>query len=103
MSIQKLTILGSTGSIGSSTLDVVRATNRFEIYALSANTNTDLLLKQCFEFNPKVVVLVNEALAEDFNSQLIQSDCDAELKIGIDALDEVCLLYTSDAADDTPV
>ena len=89
MSIQKLTILGSTGSIGTSTLDVVRATNRFEIYALSANTNTDLLLKQCIEFNPKVVVLVNEALAEDFNSRLIQSDCDAELKIGIDALDEV--------------
>jgi len=89
VSIQKLTILGSTGSIGASTLDVVRATNRFEIYALSANTNTDLLLKQCIEFNPKVVVLVNEALAEDFNSRLIQSDCDVELKIGIDALGEV--------------
>jgi 1-deoxy-D-xylulose-5-phosphate reductoisomerase len=89
VSIQKLAILGSTGSIGANTLDVVRETNRFEIFALSANTNTDLLLQQCIEFNPKIAVLVNENLAEDFRSRLIQSNCDTELKVGIDALDEV--------------
>ena len=89
MSIQKLTILGSTGSVGSNTLDVVRVTNRFEVYALSANTNTDLLLQQCIEFNPKIAVLVNENLAEDFNSRLVQADCDTELKTGVDALDEI--------------
>jgi 1-deoxy-D-xylulose-5-phosphate reductoisomerase len=89
VSIQKLTILGSTGSIGSNTLDVVRVTNRFEVYGLSANTNTDLLLQQCIEFNPKIAVLVNENLAEDFNSRLVQADCDTELKTGVDALDEI--------------
>ncbi|MDG2420215.1 MAG: 1-deoxy-D-xylulose-5-phosphate reductoisomerase [Gammaproteobacteria bacterium] len=89
MSIQKLTILGSTGSIGANTLDVVRVTNRFEVYALSANTNTKILLQQCIEFNPKIAVLVNENLAEDFNSQLVQAGCDTELKTGVDALDEI--------------
>ena len=44
---KKITILGSTGSIGINTLDVVRASTKFDVFALSANSNVDLLLKQC--------------------------------------------------------
>lgn len=56
-----LTILGSTGSIGTQTLDVVRMHNdRFEVYALTANNNVQLLIKQALEFKPEVVVIANE-------------------------------------------
>lgn len=89
MSMQNLTVLGSTGSIGSNTLEVVRNFAQFKIFALSANTNTDLLLKQCIEFNPKIAVLVDESLAEQFHKRLSESDCDTELRVGINALDDV--------------
>ena len=56
-----LTILGSTGSIGTQTLDVVRMHNdSFEVYALTANNNVQLLIKQALEFKPEVVVIANE-------------------------------------------
>lgn len=56
-----LTILGSTGSIGTQTLDVVQMHNdRFEVYALTANNNVQLLIKQALEFKPEVVVIANE-------------------------------------------
>src|ERR1700742_2173572 len=56
-----LTLLGSTGSIGTSTLDVVsRWPDRFGIYALVAGRNVDLLAQQIAEFRPKVAVLADE-------------------------------------------
>ena len=58
---QRLTILGSTGSIGVSTLDVVaRHPDRFEIFALSAATQVDLMLAQCAQFKPRYAVMVSE-------------------------------------------
>ena len=61
-----LTLLGSTGSIGTSTLDVVRMwPERFGIYALAAGRNVELLARQIAEFRPKVVVVADEtALGE---------------------------------------
>jgi len=50
---QRIAVLGSTGSIGTSTLDVVaRHPERFEVFALSAATQVDLLLEQCARFSP---------------------------------------------------
>ena len=86
---KKITILGSTGSIGINTLDVVRASTKFDVYALSANSNVDLLLRQCLEFNPQVAVLADESLADDFSKRLSNSDCDTELRVGPSALDEI--------------
>jgi 1-deoxy-D-xylulose-5-phosphate reductoisomerase len=62
MSARTLTVLGSTGSIGANTLDVVRQ-NRdcFHVFALAAGRNVDLLAKQIQEFNPAVVVLPDAA------------------------------------------
>ncbi|MDD9896415.1 MAG: 1-deoxy-D-xylulose-5-phosphate reductoisomerase [Gammaproteobacteria bacterium] len=89
MSAKQVSILGSTGSIGESTLDVIRHSSDFEIYGLSAYRNLSLLLSQCEEFNPAVAVLVDESLAEQFSKQLAQAECDSELRVGIDALDEI--------------
>jgi 1-deoxy-D-xylulose-5-phosphate reductoisomerase len=57
-----LTLLGSTGSIGTSTLDVVRMwPDRFGIYALAAGRNVELLARQIAEFRPKAVVVADES------------------------------------------
>ena len=58
---QRITILGSTGSIGVSTLDVIaRHPDRFEVFALSAATQVDLMLAQCAQFKPQYAVMVSE-------------------------------------------
>jgi len=62
MSIRSITVLGSTGSIGTNTLDVVRQnTDRFRVFALAAGRNVELLAQQILEFRPKVVVLPDAA------------------------------------------
>ncbi len=58
---RNIIILGSTGSIGTQALDIVREhPDNFEVYALTANENVDLLIKQAREFSPEVVVIANE-------------------------------------------
>ena len=65
MQKKKVFILGSTGSIGVSTLDVIRLhRDSFEVVGLTANRNVELLLKQVQEFNPKYIVVREEALAD---------------------------------------
>ena len=61
---KRLTLLGSTGSIGDSTLDVVaRHPERFSVYALTAHRNGDKLVEQCLRFKPEVAVVgVTDAL-----------------------------------------
>ena len=58
---QCITVLGSTGSIGVNTLDVIaRHPERFEVFALSAATQVDLMLAQCIQFKPQYAVMVSE-------------------------------------------
>ena len=58
---QRVTILGSTGSIGVSTLDVIAMhPQRFEVFALSADTRVDLMLEQCVRFKPMFAVMASE-------------------------------------------
>ena len=60
MQKQRITVLGSTGSVGVNTLDVVAAhADRFEVFALSAATQTELMLAQCVQFKPRYAVMVN--------------------------------------------
>ena len=57
---QKITVLGSTGSIGKNTLDVVaRHPDRYEVFALSAATQVDLMLEQCAQFKPHFAVMAS--------------------------------------------
>lgn len=63
--MKRVAILGSTGSIGTQALDVIaRYRERFSVYALSANSNIDLLLKQMRLFSPRKVVVMSEESAE---------------------------------------
>lgn len=69
--MKKILLLGSTGSIGVSTLDVIRNfKNKFEVFALTANSNVELLEQQVDEFNPKFIVVRNEAKFNEIKNKL---------------------------------
>jgi len=89
--MQKLCILGSTGSIGKSTLDVVRLhPEKFDIVSLSAYSNVDLMLAQCIEFRPRNVVMVSTKHAEALASKLIAANInDIDVRSGTCALDAI--------------
>lgn len=76
---QSIAILGSTGSIGVSTLDVIaRHPQRFNVFALSASTQVDLMLQQCVQFKPEFAVMASEphgALLQEKCRQLGLSTC----------------------------
>ncbi len=68
---QRLTILGSTGSIGTSTLDVVaRHPDRYEVFALSAATQVDLMLAQCARFRPRYAVMASAEHARQLDEKI---------------------------------
>ena len=74
-SLRQLCILGSTGSIGTSTLDVVRLhPDKFKVISLSAHSSVELLLKQCIEFLPQTVVVVSKQHAKLLSQQLIKAN-----------------------------
>jgi 1-deoxy-D-xylulose-5-phosphate reductoisomerase len=65
MKKQRVTVLGSTGSVGKNTLDVIaRHPERLEVFALSANTNVDEMLAQCIAFSPQVAVMADRAAGQ---------------------------------------
>ncbi|MCM3617660.1 1-deoxy-D-xylulose-5-phosphate reductoisomerase [Sutcliffiella horikoshii] len=67
--MRNISILGSTGSIGTSTLDVIRRNpNKFSVSALAANKNINLLAEQIAEFSPKIVCVNNEELSIELKS-----------------------------------
>ena len=62
---KKISILGSTGSVGVNTLRVINNISKeFDVVYLTGNTNSDLMIKQCKEFNPKSVVMISEEASE---------------------------------------
>ncbi|MCK5725619.1 MAG: 1-deoxy-D-xylulose-5-phosphate reductoisomerase [Thiotrichaceae bacterium] len=86
-----ITILGATGSIGVSTLDVIsRHLDQYTVFALTANTHVEKLLAQCLQFKPHYAVMVDEASAQQL-SQLLQGTVAEETKVlqGAKALEEV--------------
>lgn len=86
--IKQLAILGSTGSIGTQTLDVVRANpDRFAVYAISANSSVDLLAQQAHEFHPEVVCIADESRYDELRTAL--SDLDCKVWAGADAIAEM--------------
>lgn len=72
--MKKVTILGSTGSIGTQTLDVVRNNDDLEVVALVAGSNIDLIEKQIAEFHPRVVSIWEEEKALELKKRLKGSD-----------------------------
>ena len=72
---QRLSILGSTGSIGTQTLDIVRDhSDKFKVDAICANSNVEMLEAQAREFNPKLVAVADENCAKDLRASLDWAD-----------------------------
>ncbi len=95
---QRLTVLGSTGSIGTSTLDVVRRhPGRFEVFALSAATQVDLMLAQCAEFQPRYAVMASGAHAAALADRIRANGLSTEVLQAQDALETIAAHEEVDA------
>ncbi len=92
-------ILGSTGSIGVSTLDVVaRHPGRYQVIALTANNNIDELYRQCIRHRPEYVVVVDEQKAQQFEQKISTSEiADIKVLTGEEALQRVVTLERVDS------
>ena len=87
---QFVTILGSTGSVGNNTLDVIaRHPERFQVFALTAATQVDALLAQCQRFLPRYAVMVSETHAAELRSRLRALVLPVEVLAGPQALCDV--------------
>lgn len=88
--VKQITVLGSTGSIGVSTLDVIaRHPERFHVFALAAQRSVELIFKQCLQFQPRYAVLVDESAAEQLSKQLRTAGSATEVLQGTAALAQV--------------
>ncbi|WP_281616452.1 1-deoxy-D-xylulose-5-phosphate reductoisomerase [Flammeovirga sp. SubArs3] len=86
MTLKSVAILGSTGSIGTQALDVIRAnTSLFSVSILSAGNNVELLIQQCIEFKPKYAIIGNK----DKFSQLKEALIDTKIKV-LASVDGIC-------------
>lgn len=81
--MKTLSILGSTGSIGTQALDIVKKfPEQFQVVALSCSSNIELLKKQIEEFNPKIVAVYNEEKADELNTDIpVYKGMDGLLKV----------------------
>lgn len=90
VTIQQITVLGATGSIGVSTLDVLaRHPERYSVFALTADRKWQILATQCLEHNPRYAVLNDEAASRALAEELRRQGCKTEVLLGADALAQV--------------
>lgn len=88
--MQSITILGATGSIGMSTLDVIaRHPDRYSVYALTAHSKVDLLAEQCIRFRPQVAVVGSADAAAQLSAQLKNAGLHTAVIYGPEALCDV--------------
>jgi 1-deoxy-D-xylulose-5-phosphate reductoisomerase len=87
---QRITVLGSTGSIGTNTLDVIaRHPEKFEVFALTGATQVDLMLAQCAQFKPKFAVMVHDQAAQQLQDRMRAEGLSTIVRSGAAALVEV--------------
>ncbi|MAA88342.1 MAG: 1-deoxy-D-xylulose-5-phosphate reductoisomerase, partial [Haliea sp.] len=87
--VQQVAVLGSTGSIGVSTLDVIaRHPQRFRAWALAANRSVDTLAAQCREFQPRYAVMMDPEAADTLRT-VLAGECDTEVLAGPEGLQQV--------------
>jgi 1-deoxy-D-xylulose-5-phosphate reductoisomerase len=88
--LQFVTILGSTGSVGTNTLDVLaRHPDRFRLFALTASTQVETMLAQCVRFQPRFAVMADAAAAQDLAQRIRQQGLAVEVLSGAQALCDV--------------
>ena len=94
----QVTVLGSTGSIGTNTLDVIaRHPEAYQVFALSAHSRVDVLLAQCLQFQPRFAVMTAAAPAKELRERLQQAGSRTEVLEGEQALAQIAAHPDSDA------
>ena len=92
---KQIAVLGSTGSIGTQTLDVVRANpDRYAVYAICAHRSIDRLVEQAMEFHPEVVCIADESLYDELKERLSSLNC--KVWAGESAIAEVVTMPSID-------
>ena len=92
--MKKIAILGSTGSIGTQTLDVVRANGDIEVLGISAGRNVEMLEEQAREFHPQLIAVWDENAAKDLAVRL--ADMDVKIVSGMEGLLELARMPQTD-------
>ncbi len=92
--MKKIAILGSTGSIGTQTLEIVRKEDDLQVAALAAGMNVDLMEKQVREFKPALAAMWTQDAAQDLRERL--SDLPVRVACGMDGLLEVAVCEAAD-------
>ena len=88
--MQAVTLLGSTGSIGVSTLNVLaQHPEKYRVYALTANRSVDSLFEQCQQFKPEIAVMLDASAAQQLEEKIKAADLDIQVLSGVDALVQV--------------
>jgi 1-deoxy-D-xylulose-5-phosphate reductoisomerase len=85
----QITILGSTGSIGKSTLEVIALHPQYRVFALTANQNVPIMLEQCQRYTPRFAVMVDEEAAEALRKSLQAYGSETEVLAGAQALVDI--------------
>ncbi|PIE42825.1 MAG: 1-deoxy-D-xylulose-5-phosphate reductoisomerase [Gammaproteobacteria bacterium] len=94
---KKIVVLGSTGSIGVSTLDVIRRhPGMFDVFALVANRSVETIFQQCLEFEPEYAALRDGGAAEQLHQRLVQAKCKTQV---LNSEDEVAQLASHSDVD----
>lgn len=95
--MKRLTILGSTGSVGKSTLTVVRNhPDKFKVTALAAGKNIQVMAEQCLEFRPQYAAMADEVSAKELRQLLIEQGCKTEVFFGEQATCDLAALNDVD-------
>lgn len=95
---QNVAIFGATGTIGTHTLDVIaRHPDRFRAYALTAQSNVEVMFKQCMAFAPVYAVMLSEHAAEILQGKLQQAGSETKVLCGMAALEEIAAHSEVDA------
>lgn len=90
MALQNITILGSTGTIGKQTLDVIaRHPSLYKAYALAANSNVNALFEQCVQYKPSFAVMLSEKAAHELRNQLKVYGSHTQVLSGISGLEQI--------------
>ncbi len=92
--MKKIAILGSTGSIGTQTLEIVRENTDLEVVGLAAGSNVELLEKQVREFRPRLVSLQSEKSCKELKSRL--ADMEVEIVSGMEGLIQIAEMEESE-------
>ena len=88
--MKKIAILGSTGSIGTQTLEIVRANEDLKVVALAAGSNVERMEEQIREFTPRIAVMWNEKAYEDLRLKV--RDMDVKILCGMEGLLEIAVM-----------